>query len=81
MRTTTSLTKHPDIVNVLETRMKSWILQREQETGLTNPIMKQGDWHGHKGVGPFKTSEQAYNAMHIGNPGEAARLQAKPKDE
>ena len=72
---------HSDIVNVLETRMKNWILQREQETGLTNPIMTQGDWHGHKGVGPFKTSEQAYNTMHIGNPGQAARLQAKSRDE
>ena len=71
---------HPDIVNVLETRMKSWILQREQETGLTNPIMAQGDWHGHKGVGPFKSSEQAYNTMHIGNPGQAARLQAKSRE-
>ena len=71
---------HPDIVNVLETRMKSWILQREQETGLTNPIMTQGDWHGHKGVGPFKTSEQAYNTMHIGDAGAAARLQAKSRD-
>ena len=73
--------EHPDIVNVLETRMKSWILQREQETGLTNPIMTQGDWHGHKGVGPFKTSEQAYNTMHIGDAGAAARLQAKSRDE
>ena len=72
---------HPDIVNVLETRMKNWILQRERETGLTNPIMTQGDWHGQKGVGPFKTSEQAYNTMHIGNPGQAARLQAKSRDE
>ena len=72
---------HPDIVNVLETRMKSWILQREQETGLTNPIMTQGDWHGHKGIGPFKTSEQAYNTMHIGDAGAAARLQAKSRDE
>ena len=72
---------HPDIVNVLETRMKNWIRQREQETGLTNPIMTQGDWHGHKGVGPFKTSEQAYNTMHIGDPGQAARLQAKSRDE
>lgn len=72
---------HPDIVNVLETRMKRWILQREQETGLTNPIMTQGDWHGHKGVGPFKTSEQAYNTMHIGDAGAAARLQAKSRDE
>ena len=73
--------EHPDIVNVLETRMKSWILQREQETGLTNPIMTQGDWHGHKGVGPFKSSEQAYNTMHIGDAGAAARLQAKSRDE
>jgi arylsulfatase A-like enzyme len=72
---------HPDIVNVLETRMKNWILQREKETGLPNPIMNQGDWHGHKGVGPFKSSEQAYNTMHIGNPGEAARLQAKSREE
>ena len=72
---------HPDIVNVLETRMKDWIRQREQETGLTNPIMTQGDWHGHKGVGPFKTSEQAYNTMHIGDAGAAARLQAKSRDE
>ena len=71
---------HPDIVNVLETRMKSWILQREQETGLTNPIMTQGDWHGHKGVGPFKSSEQAYNTMHIGDAGAAARLQAKSRE-
>ncbi len=73
--------EHPDIVNVLETRMKRWILQREQETGLTNPIMTQGDWHGHKGVGPFKSSEQAYNTMHIGDAGAAARLQAKSRDE
>ena len=72
--------EHPDIVNVLETRMKNWILQREQETGLTNPIMTQGDWHGKKGVGPFKTSEQAYNTMHIGDAGTAARLQAKSRE-
>ena len=72
---------HPDIVNVLETRMKNWILQREKETGLSNPIMNQGDWHGHKGVGSFKSSEQAYNMMHIGTPGEAARLQAKSREE
>ncbi len=72
---------HPDVVNVLETRMKDWIRQREQETGLTNPIMTQGDWHGHKGVGPFKTSEQAYNTMHIGDAGAAARLQAKSRGE
>ncbi len=72
---------HPDIVNLLEIRMKNWILQREKETGLSNPIMNQGDWHGHRGVGPFKSSDQAYNTLHIGNPGEAARLQAKSRGE
>ena len=72
---------HPDIVNVLETRMKNWILKREKETGLPNPIMHQGDWHGHKGIGAFKSSDQAYNTLHIGNPGEAARLQAKSREE
>jgi hypothetical protein len=40
-------------------------------------MLTQGDWHGIDGVGPFKTSKQAYNTMHIGDPGEAARLQSK----
>jgi len=70
---------NPDIVATLEARMKRWIEKREKETGLTNPIMTQGDWHGHKGVGPFKTSQQAYDTLHIGNPGEAARLQAEAR--
>jgi arylsulfatase A-like enzyme len=71
--------KNPDIVRTLEERMKKWIAKREAETGLTNPIMTQGDWHGHKGVGPFKTSQQAYDTMHIGDPGQAARLQAEAR--
>ena len=28
----------------------------------------QGDWHGHKGVGAFKSSQQAYDTLHIGDP-------------
>jgi arylsulfatase A-like enzyme len=67
---------YPDIVTVLETRMQKWIAKRETETGLKNPIMTQGDWHGHEGVGPFKTSQQAYDTLHIGERGEAARRQA-----
>jgi hypothetical protein len=34
------------------------------------------DWHGHGG-GPFKTSQQAYDTMHIGSPKQARALQAK----
>ncbi|MBI4552903.1 MAG: sulfatase [Candidatus Latescibacteria bacterium] len=68
---------HPDIVAMLKKRMKQWMAKREKETGLKNPILMQGDWHGHKGVGPFKTSQQAYDTMHIGTPGQAAKLQAE----
>jgi len=70
---------HPDIVRTLSERMRKWIEKREKETGLANPIMTQGDWHGHKGIGPFKSSQQAYDTMHIGDPGQAARLQAETR--
>ncbi len=67
----------PDVVALLRGRMEAWIAQREKETGLTNPIYTQGDWHGHAGVGAFETSEQAYNTLHIGDVSQAIRLQAK----
>ena len=37
------------------------------------------DWHGKDGVGPFKTSQQAYDTMHIGSVGTANKLQAGNK--
>jgi hypothetical protein len=43
-------------------------------------MLHQGDWHGKEGVGPFKTSQQAYDTLHIGDPAQAARLQAKSRD-
>ena len=64
----------PDIVSTLEGRMQSWIAKREKETGMQNPMMTQGAWT--EGA-PFKTSQEAYDTLHIGDPGEAARLQAK----
>ncbi len=71
---------HPDIVRTLKKRMNDWIKKRVKETGKRNPILAQGDWHGHDGVGPFKTSQQAYDTMHIGDPKAAARLQAESRD-
>ena len=71
---------HPDVVEFLTERMNAWIAKREAETGLENPIHNQGDWHGHADVGPFKTSQQAYDTLHIGNPGQAAKLQAKSRE-
>ena len=66
----------PDVVATLQDRMHAWIAKREVETGLKNPMMTQGAWV--EGA-PFKTSQQAYDALHIGDPGQAARLQAKSR--
>ncbi|NLE44197.1 MAG: sulfatase-like hydrolase/transferase [Chloroflexi bacterium] len=70
---------HPEIVDALTQEMEAWLAKRSQETGLENPIMHQGDWHGHEGVGSFKTSQQAYDTLHIGDVSEAIRLQAESR--
>ena len=72
--------EQPEIVTLLKKRMRTWIKKREIETGKRNPMLSQGDWHGHEGVGSFKTSEQAYETMHIGDPDQAAGLQAKSRE-
>jgi arylsulfatase A-like enzyme len=69
----------PQIVKALHDRMHAWIAKREKETGLPDPIYHQGDWHGHKGVGAFKTSQQAYDTLHIGDPAQAAKLQSESR--
>lgn len=71
--------REPEVVAYLRSRMEGWIMRREQETGLPNPIHTQGDWHGFAGLGPFKTSQQAYATLHIGDPQQAARLQAESR--
>jgi arylsulfatase A-like enzyme len=69
----------PEVVADLKARMEAWIMKREGETGLPNPIHHQGDWHGHEGVGAFKSSQQAYDTLHIGDPTQAAKLQAEAR--
>ena len=69
----------PGVVDALTARMDAWISQREAATGLPNPIHNQGDWHGIKGVGAFKTSQQAYDSLHIGDASAARRLQAESR--
>jgi arylsulfatase A-like enzyme len=68
--------QEPGVVAMLEARMQAWIAKREKETGRTNPMYRNLNWHG-KGCGPFKTSQQAYDTMHIGSPKAAKGLQAK----
>ena len=70
----------PEMVKLLRARMDAYIAKRERESGLPNPIHNQGDWHGKEGVGPFKSSQQAYDTLHIGDPTQAASLQAKSRD-
>ena len=71
--------EHPDIVRTLTQRMKAHIAQREEQTRLKNPMLTQGDWHGHAGVGPMKSSKQAYETLHIGDASQAKSLQAKSR--
>ena len=71
--------ERPEVVERLRKRMQRWIARREKETGKPNPIHHQGDWHGHAGVGSFKSSRQAYNTLHIGDPNQAAKLQAQSR--
>jgi arylsulfatase A-like enzyme len=72
--------ENSDIVALLKARMDAWIEKREGETGLPNPIHHQGDWHGTEGIGSFKTSQQAYDTLHIGDPTQAAKLQEESRD-
>jgi len=72
--------QQPAIVAMLTDRMNAWVTKRESETGKPNPMHHQGDWHGHEGVGPFATSQQAYDTLHIGDPNQAATLQAKSRE-
>ena len=69
--------RHRDVVAALRGRMEAYIARREQQTGNPNPMLTQGDWHGHDGVGPFKSCRKAYDTLHIGDPNAAARLQSR----
>ena len=69
----------PGVVEFLKGRMDAWIAKREAETGLPNPIHNQGDWHGKEGIGAFTSSQQAYDTLHIGDPTQAAKLQAESR--
>ena len=73
--------ERPDVVESLRGRMDAWIAKREADTGFTNPMLTQGDWHGIKGVGPFKTSQQAYDSLYIGDLDKAIKLQAQSREE
>jgi len=68
--------KEPEVVKFLTDRMNAFIESRVKSTGRENPMITNADkWNGFNK--PFESSDEAYNSLHIGDPGEAARLQAK----
>ncbi len=69
----------PDQVAYMRFCMEAHIKKREADTGLPNPIYHQGDWHGQTGLGAFTSSQQAYDTLHIGDPNQAAKLQAESR--
>ena len=71
--------KEPGMVAALRERMEKWIAKRERETGRTNPMYTNLQWHGTSHDGAFETSQQAYDTLHIGSAGAANRLQAGKK--
>jgi arylsulfatase A-like enzyme len=71
--------KEPDIVATLKARMDAFIAKREKQSGRANPMFTNLNWHGTAHDGPFKTSQEAYDTMHIGSVGAANRLQAGNK--
>ncbi|HNT34805.1 MAG TPA: sulfatase-like hydrolase/transferase, partial [bacterium] len=71
--------KETKVVQMLEERMQAHIAKREKQTGRTNPMYTNLNWHGH-GCGPFKTSQQAYDTMHIGSPKTAEKIQAQMRE-
>lgn len=68
--------ENPEVVKMLEDRMDKHIKSRTAQTGRENPILNNLNWHG-MGCGPFKTSQQAYDTLHIGDPEAAKKLQAQ----
>lgn len=66
----------PEVVVELARHMEDYIAERTKATGRPNPIEQVPDWHGHVGYGPFKSSQEAYDLLHIGDPEGARRLQS-----
>ncbi|MBT3345064.1 MAG: sulfatase [Gemmatimonadetes bacterium] len=71
--------REPAIVDMLRKRLDAHVERREKETGRTNPMFTNLSWHGTGHEGPFESSQQAYDTLHIGSVGAANKLQAGAK--
>ncbi|HUC90592.1 MAG TPA: sulfatase [Paenibacillus sp.] len=69
--------QEPEIVALLTKRMEDHIARREGQTGRTNPIRTNLNWHGTGKM--FTSSQEAYDSLHIGSVFVARSLQSKEK--
>ena len=67
---------NPELCAHFEGRVQAWIAKREAETGLPNPVQNQPHWHGNMDIEYFRSSQEAYDTLHIGDPVQGQRLQA-----
>ena len=68
--------QEPEVVKLLQQRMENYIAKRELETGRTNPMYTNTNYHG-LGTGPFKSSQEAYDKLYLGSITKAKSLQSK----
>ncbi len=73
--------EEPGVARMLRDRMDAWIAKREAETGMTNPMFTNLQWHGTRHEGPFPSSKAAYDSLYIGSPKTARKLQARDAEE
>lgn len=71
--------KHPDVVAHLKSRMDAHITQREKDTGIRNPMLTQGAWHGSMTTDRLESSQEAYDILRIGDAATAKRLQEESR--
>lgn len=72
--------QRPDMVAQLTDRMEAWVSRRVEETGRPSPIEGATRWHG-LDRGPFESSQEAYDTLHIGSIAGAQRIQDRARDE
>jgi len=69
----------PDVVQMLTKRMNDHIEKRKKAWNTENPVdVAAGIWNDVSRA--FISSDEAYNTMHIGDPGAAQKLQAQKKE-
>ncbi|GGD66493.1 sulfatase family protein [Paenibacillus nasutitermitis] len=71
--------REPEVVAFLQKRMHDYIAKREKEVNRTNPIYTNLNWHGQGKT--FKSSQEAYDSLYIGNIVNARSLQEKEEEE